>query len=899
MADNISPTGETDLNDTTTTADATPPQTTGVSNPPNDPIETSEALNNTSQQPAITPASQPVTPVSTPQPKSVDQSRGTVNAPEQVPSQPDYSNHPAVQRADLLHTIAQTLAGGPRFKTSINPNTGEMVHTAVPLSKGDIGLAIAAEAIQGSLAGLGVANGPGNLGRAAAAGGAATTQARQRVDQQQNEQANADFARHTQIFETNMRLHQNALAVGRQGFDQNQKYVSQFAPLVDQLVKDHPEVIKGIVNESDLTKYNVTKDSAMPYKTVPRIDPNTGKQATNDYGEPQWDTQYAIIDPNFKSGDFLDDADKKLAADLRLPGFADSNGKASDLPQSLPMRLSMATNIKSKLGAFNIAQGGINDYYNELNNHNSGASKSIFSMFNDTDSLADFISKTESGGKPDARSIRNNNPGNLIADASWRGKVDTSNLAPSQKGVGYRVYDTPEEGRQALVRQLELDKSRMPNATPEQYFQKYDAADAPVYAASARKTAGVEAPQPSASPHPPVDLMAAVQKDPTLLNALDKFNPMLEAAKGNYETAIGSLGKQDPQAAGKILGLLGGTTAVQQYDQKRANDKQASDLAVKNAAELDKQSQDRANKRGEQDADLETIAHAIAGDPNDPGSGDMASLKYLISQRTADRPRVYGMAKKINPNFNPQEAELKAKTWDDFNTGPESKAIRSGNTFLDHTGAALDASNQLSRASNLGSAFQEPLIKAREKYLGDAGNAAQLASFETELEPAATEFETLLSNAHALTETDKQNVARLKDPATSLAVKASTLRAMASTAAFRLKEYDNQYKRVFRTGVPGLLTSDGANVVSKLYDENGYNKTADILKDADVGGSFMGSGSGRGTPGQPLSAIAPKTKPGTQQPQQQPQVPPGGIAGRDASGKIVGYKDAQGTYHAF
>src|ERR1700744_2935941 len=158
MADNISPTGESDINDNTIIADATPPpQQTGVSNPPNETINADQdaPASNTSQQPAITPsAQQPPQPSQQPvgsQPKTLDEARGPMNAPEQAPSQPDYSNHPAVQRADLLHTIAQTLAGGPRFKTSINPNTGEMVHTPVPLSKGDIGLAIAAEALKGFL----------------------------------------------------------------------------------------------------------------------------------------------------------------------------------------------------------------------------------------------------------------------------------------------------------------------------------------------------------------------------------------------------------------------------------------------------------------------------------------------------------------------------------------------------------------------------------------------------------------------------------------------------------------------------------------------------------------------------------------------------------------------------
>ncbi len=893
----ISPTDNTDLTDNTSVNDTgdldnkgasdSTSQYSGTSNPSDEPInadqdQDQDATPNVSSQVPINTAQAPQTAQQTPQGQA---QQAPQPAAQPAPAKPDLSDHPAVQRAGLLHTIAQTLAGGPRFQTTIDPNTGEMKHTAIPLSKADIGMALAAEAIQGSLAGLSVANGPGNLGRAAAAGGAATSQARQQVDKQQTQEANADFARKTQMFETNMRMHQNALMVGRQSLDSNIKYVGLFKPTIDDLEKNHPEVIKAVVDESELPKYNVTKDGAIPYSVVQRIDPTTGEQVKNSYGEPQWDIKYAIIDPEFQTS--LKPEIVARAKELGLQGFG------SDLPKDIPMRLRMEAGITSKIGGFDVFQDSLNSYYKELNGHAAATdagrpNNSVFSMFNSNEDLADFIAKTEKGGKADARSVRNNNPGNLVADASWHGKIDDKNLPKGQ--TPFRVYDSPEEGRQGLLHQLSLDQSKMPNATPEKFFEKYDKNDAPAYAAAARKAAGFGNVLPEQNgnggdKYTPVDLLAAQKKDPQLINALNKFNPLLEAAKGNYETAIGALGKQDSQAAGKMIQLLGGSDTIRAYDTKRTNDTLAATEATKAAARLKEQADSRQDKRNETDSDLEDIAKSIAGDPNDPGSGDMATLKMLISQRTADRPRVYAMAKKLNPNFNPAEAELKAETWDQFNKGKPGDAIRSGNTFLDHLGAAMDASNSLSRASGLGTAFQQPLIDVRQKYLGDAGNAAQLSQFETEIEPAATEFETLLSNNHALTETDKKNVARLRDPATSLEVKSATLRAMASTAAYRLKEYDNQYKKVFRTGVPGLITQDGANVLNKLYDENGYNKTADILKDADVGGTFMGSGTGRGTPGQPVSKVVPKSKQQTQT-----QVPTGKTpAWKD--GKVIGYAD--------
>lgn len=368
-----------------------------------------------------------------------------------TPPQPQEQSDPAIRHAGRFYKFAQALAGGQRYTEKIDANTGEMVRTPVPLSRGDLGMAIAMEAITGALYGLSE-SGPGATGRAAAVGFDRVAQQQSEVRQQQDQNANAEFARHAQIFNTNLRLYQIGQTLGRQNFDTNQAYIDQYRALANQVQKEHPEIVKGLVNESDLAKFHVTKDTAIPVNTVPRPDPNTGKQAVNQYQEPQWDTQYLIVDPNFKSDSFLSDSDRAEAAKFRLPGFADVDGKPSNIPQNIPMRLSMALNYKARISALKLGDQDVQDYYKKMG------------------------------------------------------------------------------------------------------------ADAP-------------------------NLLDMISKDPTVVDAMEKFQPLLNASGQNYATAIGALGKTDPQAAGKMLALYGGTALVNKFDQQKTDEEDAAKKAAE-AAEL-------------------------------------------------------------------------------------------------------------------------------------------------------------------------------------------------------------------------------------------------------------------------------------------------------------------------
>src|SRR5580692_23525 len=61
----------------------------------------------------------------------------------QTPVQPPQpadprDSHPAVQQAGIMRRIGETIAGGPRIKTTIDPNTGVVTREKQPLDTKDI-----------------------------------------------------------------------------------------------------------------------------------------------------------------------------------------------------------------------------------------------------------------------------------------------------------------------------------------------------------------------------------------------------------------------------------------------------------------------------------------------------------------------------------------------------------------------------------------------------------------------------------------------------------------------------------------------------------------------------------------------------------------------------------------
>jgi hypothetical protein len=277
----------------------------------------------------MNPGAAPQQPAPPPPPKGVS------------PDNPHASN-PAVQRAGLFHTIAQALAGGPRYQVQIDPTTGQTTRTEAPMSTKDIGMAIALEAIGGALKGFSVSNGPGAVGRAAAAGGEDAIQKQVQAKQQQEQQASADAARAYQTMEANMRMKNLAISTGKLDYESHLALVKASEQQLAHLADGESLAASNLseTDAKDLQKYPITDYYRLPDGVVPRTDLQTGKQVftdpagrvvdANDPGAtPAWDNTYSVVH-----------------RDARVP-VADENGPSDTIKGAVSWNLLPANWLKA------------------------------------------------------------------------------------------------------------------------------------------------------------------------------------------------------------------------------------------------------------------------------------------------------------------------------------------------------------------------------------------------------------------------------------------------------------------------------------------------------------------------------------------------------------------------
>jgi hypothetical protein len=333
---------------------------------PNSPDDDQLVSNDTS------PVSQAVTaPATQTQPV---QSQPAIATPQAQPSQgtqtpPGVANaapvHPAVQNAGIVHEIAQTLAGGPRNTYAVDPSTGALKATPLPLTTKEIGLSIALAALSGGIAGLGE-RGPGATGKAAAVGAATVQAQQQQQDQAAQQQASQNYARQAQIASTNFQTHQNALRLSQMDLNYHKQFVDAATPVLKS-VNDVGAVLESGVRESDITsKFHVTKDMAIPDGVI-----QNGK---NPDGSDHWENTYTVIDPSKKIE--LPQETAQLLAGLRVPGYftmKDGNAVPVSFSGSAPIKAALVVNGLALAQSFQITEAQLNRQLSSL----SGGDKDV------------------------------------------------------------------------------------------------------------------------------------------------------------------------------------------------------------------------------------------------------------------------------------------------------------------------------------------------------------------------------------------------------------------------------------------------------------------------------------------------------------------------------------------
>jgi hypothetical protein len=234
-------------------------------------------------------------------PKSPNLSKAPAGSQTPVGSMPQQAP-PQVQRANLLNATAEALAGGPRYNYNYSAD-GTLQKTQIPVSTAHLGMAIALEALQGAATGFAHGQGPAGKANAIGASFAGGQQQANEQNNQNKQQAQQDFAQRAQTAETNMRQYMNARTVGKLDDEANDNYINQSKDVADMVQKQFPGYIEDITDYKGLSKYNMTKEMAIPYKRVPRLD-SDGKQVEIN-GVPQSDINYMVLRPEFRSSGFL------------------------------------------------------------------------------------------------------------------------------------------------------------------------------------------------------------------------------------------------------------------------------------------------------------------------------------------------------------------------------------------------------------------------------------------------------------------------------------------------------------------------------------------------------------------------------------------------------------------
>jgi len=228
----------------------------------------------------------------------------------------------------VTNSVAVALAGGPRYRTTVDPDTGAVTRTQIPLSRRDIGMAIALEAISGALAGYGVKNGPGAIGRAGFAGlqqGEADTAAKDKADADQADAAKADAANQTAIlakraaiYEANSRTLLNTSEAEQRGAD-----------AIDKLVAINRQ--SGVLDTDAINVLNngqpMTQDELNDAMKKGAIDPTAQlgpiagrEEITGADGTKRWQATHLIIKDG-SSPVTLSQADWDRYAAAGVPGF--------------------------------------------------------------------------------------------------------------------------------------------------------------------------------------------------------------------------------------------------------------------------------------------------------------------------------------------------------------------------------------------------------------------------------------------------------------------------------------------------------------------------------------------------------------------------------------------------
>jgi len=209
------------------------------------------------------------------------------------------ANHPAVQHASILHRVAETLAGGPKVKTTYNED-GTVTRERQPLTNSQILTGALANILGGisQVAGGALA---GHQGRPVPPPQPLPTQV---AAQQQAQQSEEDFnriqnqkVRQAKVMNANLEAMRLSYALRHEADSALDQTVANHRDDLESWNKSGAVEASSIPSSDLLQKgFDKSKYVAIPDGYVPVYDKNTGKRTVSSDGVPVSELTYSVVD---------------------------------------------------------------------------------------------------------------------------------------------------------------------------------------------------------------------------------------------------------------------------------------------------------------------------------------------------------------------------------------------------------------------------------------------------------------------------------------------------------------------------------------------------------------------------------------------------------------------------
>jgi hypothetical protein len=180
-------------------------------------------------------------------------------------------------------------------------------------------------------------------------------------------------------------------------------------------------------------------------------------------------------------------------------------------------------------------------------------------------------------------------------------------------------------------------------------------------------------------------------------------------------------------------------------------------------------------------------------------------VKGVFSRLAApQRIQAIAAAKRIDPNFSMATFPTRQQANNYFLNGKGADQIQSFNTFLGHAKDLSDIVDQY----RMPGGDVSPLINKPLNWIRKNAGSTDYSTLMAGLQPVRDEFMTFLQNNHAMTDMDrKAGDVILSENATPAQIQAA-IKQISHTAAIRLGENNNRYRRVFGKDYPDMLPAD-------------------------------------------------------------------------------------------